>query len=980
MNYFSKGYDSLRLPIAEGKKVGLRRAQIGALHSIGAHYSLPRTEPTIIVMPTGSGKTAVMLAAAFLLRAKRVLILTPSQLVRAQITEEAKSLDVLKNASVLPAMMVGPNVIEVKSRLGTAEEWKALETAEFVVSTPQCVSPGIEGVAEPLEGIFDLIFMDEAHHSEATRWADILRHFKNTKRLLFTATPFRRDKKELKGTIIFNYPLRHAHEDKIFGDLIFVPVAPAAGEDHDVAIAKAAARIYEEDKAEGLTHRLMVRTDSKKKADELEVIYKDNTALSLAVVHSGHALSTIKKVLERLRAGELDGIICVAMMGEGFDFPQLKIAAIHSPHKSLAVTLQFIGRFARTSGQRIGKAKFLAVPQDIEAETDELYRESAAWQEIVSNLSAAKIEREVKIKMIASSFEPLLSADADIADVVLTDCRPYFHVKIYRIDDAPDLERMPRFDGDVNVLRHEVSEEHTSALILLKQTTQPRWTDLERFSRTEYDFIVVYYDEAARLLFINSTKRTIQLYKLFEDLYGNGTARLLTGPRINRVLADLKNTEFFNVGLKNTVQTSNTESYQIKSGPNAQNAISPTDGLLYQRGHLFGKGSKEDGSEITIGYSSSSKVWSNYSARVGELVEWCKELAKKLNTKGAVVTGTPLDSLQIGEEVSSLPEGLLSVDWSANVYKDFPRIRINASDDDFECQLLDFDLSLNHSGINDKIWEVILTHDRIGEPLVAAFSIEDDVPRMEWVQEPPVEVSVMRERENIGLIDYLNHYPLVFFLDDFSRVEGATLHKNQRQIAFDVQDAVAYDWTGKGVDIQKEYGETGLDVAAASTIQDFLAARLLESAADFVFFDHGTGEIADFVTFTSLDSNRVEVGLYHCKGSGGKADGDRVGDAYEVCGQVVKCLIWLKRDVLRKRVAERELSPKGNSQFLRGNRNDFLRLLADERTLKLEVVIHLVQPGISISSISEKIAFLLGASSDYVRRASGAKMKLIGSP
>jgi len=932
-------------------------------------------------MPTGSGKTAVMLAAAFLLRAKRVLILTPSQLVRSQITEAAKSLDVLKNASVLPKLMAEPSVIEVKSRLGTSEDWNALKTAEIVVSTPQCVSPGIEGVAEPPDMIFDLIFMDEAHHSEATRWVDILRHFKNTKRLLFTATPFRRDKKELKGTIIYNYPLRHAHEDKIFGDLSFVPVTPVPGEGHDVAIAKAAAAIYEKDKADGLTHRLMVRTDSKKKADELAIIYKANTNLKLAVVHSGHALTTIKKVLASLKAGDLDGIICVAMMGEGFDFPQLKIAAIHSPHKSLAVTLQFIGRFARTSGQNVGKAKFLAVPQDIEAETDELYRESAAWLEIVSNLSAAKIEREVRIKMIASSFAPLLSADADIADVVLTDCKPYFHVKIYRISETPNLEQIPRFDNDVSVLRHEVSEEHTSAVILLRQTTQPRWTELERFSRTEYDLIILYYDETAKLLFINSTKRTIQLYKLFEEFYGNGTARLLTGPRINRVLADLKNTEFFSVGLKNTVQTSNTESYQIKSGPRAQNAISPTDGLLYQRGHLFGKGAREDGREVTIGYSSSSKVWSNYSARVGELVEWCKELAKKLNTKGIVVTGTPLDSLHIGEEITALPEGVLSVDWSASIYKEFPRMRVNIDGDEFECQLLDFDISLNQAGISESTWEVILTHHRIAVPLIAAFSIEDEVPSMEWVQEPTVELSVVREREDVDFIDFLKHYPLVFFLEDFSRVEGATLHKNQQKIAFDVQDASAFDWLARGVNIQKEFGDSGLDLATAVTVQDFLGARLMESPAEFIFFDHGTGEIADFLTFSSVDEGTVEVGLYHCKGSGGKEDGDRVGDAYEVCGQVVKCLIWLKsKELLRKRVTEREASTKGTSKFLRGNRNDFFKLLGDDKPLKIDCIIHLVQPGISITRISEKIGFLLGASSDYVRRASGAKMKLIGSP
>jgi hypothetical protein len=47
-------------------------------------------EPTLVVLPTGSGKTAVSLLAAFVERAKRVLVVTPSRLVRNQITEEYK--------------------------------------------------------------------------------------------------------------------------------------------------------------------------------------------------------------------------------------------------------------------------------------------------------------------------------------------------------------------------------------------------------------------------------------------------------------------------------------------------------------------------------------------------------------------------------------------------------------------------------------------------------------------------------------------------------------------------------------------------------------------------------------------------------------------------------------------------------------------------------------------------------------------------
>ncbi|WP_346763412.1 hypothetical protein [Escherichia sp. E4694] len=37
------------------------------------------------------------------------------------------------------------------------------------------------------------------------------------------------------------------------------------------------------------------------------------------------------------------------MLGEGYDLPNLKIAALHDHHKSLAVTLQFIGRFTRVN-------------------------------------------------------------------------------------------------------------------------------------------------------------------------------------------------------------------------------------------------------------------------------------------------------------------------------------------------------------------------------------------------------------------------------------------------------------------------------------------------------------------------------------------------------------------------------------------------------------------------------------------------------
>ena len=54
-----------------------------------------------------------------------------------------------------------------------------------------------------------------------------------------------------------------------------------------------------------------------------------------------------RTALDTLHDRQSRVVVCVDMLGEGFDLPQLKVAAIHDLHKSLAVTLQFIGRFAR---------------------------------------------------------------------------------------------------------------------------------------------------------------------------------------------------------------------------------------------------------------------------------------------------------------------------------------------------------------------------------------------------------------------------------------------------------------------------------------------------------------------------------------------------------------------------------------------------------------------------------------------------------
>jgi superfamily II DNA or RNA helicase len=161
--YFKEHYSYIRYPFAEEQEQrGLRRAQRGAIHAIASHFTL-RDEPAIIVMPTGSGKTAVLMMSAYIQRSKRVLIITPSRLLRNQVVEEFSSLRVLKAIGVLDKELPCPRVKEVEGRITSLEDWQELEAYDVIVGTPNSMSPALSDVVTPPEDLFDLILVDEAH-------------------------------------------------------------------------------------------------------------------------------------------------------------------------------------------------------------------------------------------------------------------------------------------------------------------------------------------------------------------------------------------------------------------------------------------------------------------------------------------------------------------------------------------------------------------------------------------------------------------------------------------------------------------------------------------------------------------------------------------------------------------------------------------------------------------------------------------------
>lgn len=74
--YFENHYNKITYPIDSPSEKGLRNAQLGAIHAVSAFYSVNNDIAAIVIMPTGSGKTAVLMLVPYLLRKKRVLVVT----------------------------------------------------------------------------------------------------------------------------------------------------------------------------------------------------------------------------------------------------------------------------------------------------------------------------------------------------------------------------------------------------------------------------------------------------------------------------------------------------------------------------------------------------------------------------------------------------------------------------------------------------------------------------------------------------------------------------------------------------------------------------------------------------------------------------------------------------------------------------------------------------------------------------------------
>lgn len=334
----------------------------------------------ILQIPVGCGKTGVMATLPFGIADGRVLVIAPNLEIRngvANALDIANPKNFWRARGVLSSFDEGPFCAVLDGVNANVHDCNA---SHFVVTNiHQLASSADRWLPQFPPNYFDMILVDEGHHNVAQSWTRVFERFPEAKVVSLTATPFRSDGARPVGDVIYRYSflramlngyIKQVHSRNFapselyftFGDDAkkhtleevmelreesWFRRSVALSHECNVHIAETSIRYLNEMRGRtGFKHQLIAVACSVDHARQVRSLYEER-GLNTAEIYSEMDAEERATIIARLRAGTLDCIVQVRMLGEGFDHPPLSVAAIFRPFRSLSPYIQFIGRAMR---------------------------------------------------------------------------------------------------------------------------------------------------------------------------------------------------------------------------------------------------------------------------------------------------------------------------------------------------------------------------------------------------------------------------------------------------------------------------------------------------------------------------------------------------------------------------------------------------------------------------------------------------------
>lgn len=919
-------------------------------------------------MPTGTGKTETMLAV-FCHSPKPTLVIVPSDALRTQTCTKFATLGVLPRVGAMTGDFLCPVVLALRSGLETVEQVEELMArANVVVATAQVLNNCSAAAKSRLAELCDRLFVDEAHHVAAPTWRAVAELFTGREVVQFTATPYREDGEHLGGRIAYAYPLRLAQKHGYFARINYHSVIDLT--DPDRAVAAAAVSQLRDDLDAGLDHLLMARVRSVERAKAVVRLYEELAPDLVPVrIDVGMAASTRAKNRDKMANRTSRIVVCVNMLGEGFDLPALKIAAIHDPQKSLAVTLQFIGRFTRVGDDSLGEASAFVPLQvtGIDERLRRLYGEDADWNEVIRDLTEHGVGQEKDRTDFERAFGSLPR------EIAMRSIHPKMSTVTYQ--SAPGLTWEPEsiydlFEDRLLTTQVAINNQSKVAWWVSREATPVRWGDFASFNELVHHLYVVHVDEESGFLYINSSNNG-SLHEDIAKAVGGDGVELIKGPTVYRILAKVQRRVPTNVGLLDSVARNRRFSMHV--GQDVLHAWRGEGGTKMKT-NIFAHGFS-NGRPTSFGASHKGRVWSYEEARdIHDWVRWVRQVGPAI-TNTSVSLESVMSGFLLPEPATERPPYVpLSIEWSYQLIATLSeRRKVIYQGASFALHETELKIT-NHStegplrfAVATPTWELQFEYEfNADEPPIIRATGDD------------AEVETSAGSGSLAAFLTANGL-LVTFEDELVLVEeGYLLHPNRENRLFPREAMEVINW--EGIDISRE--SQGAERDPTSIQHRAIAAFEAEAEWEVVIDDDGTGELADIVLMRRVDED-IEVLLAHCKYSSQPTPGARIEDLYDVCGQAMKMNRakslpeQLTRRLLRR---EQNRQASGRTGLVVGDTAILAALARESRYRNLRVSVAVVQPGMSRARASDDMRALLGATDRFLSETYGMKFRVIASP
>lgn len=952
---------------------GLRPPQLGAIHGIQSHWTVS-IEPGTVVLPTGVGKTETMIATLVAERCERVLVVVPSDALRIQLAAKFLTLGLLKEPyfGVIAASAKYPVVGMLNKRPKTPDAVDALfRKCNVIVTTMPLASQCEPDVMARMASLSSCLFIDEAHHVAAPTWSAFRDAFAASRIVQFTATPFRNDDRPIAGKRLFTFGLRQAQEQGYFKTITFKPVIEFAPERKDAAIADAAVAQLREDFDRG--HILMARVQNVSRAKEVFECYKQYTEFNPVELHTGITSKTEREAVRaKLISGQSRIVVCVDMLGEGFDLPELKIAAFHDIRKTLAVTLQLAGRFTRTKPE-LGSATFIANVADLEVKDElrRLYQHDSDWNVLLPLISEKATSAEFNLWEFLGGFQDLPK------EITLQNVKPAMSTVAYRTkcaDWTPEnfSVGIPAYESLDKVYETLNPQERTLVVVTTKRVSID-WAQIDEIHNWDWQLYVLHWNKKKGLLFIHNSSNAGFFKKLAKAVAGEEVEQI-KGPEIFRCLAGISRLKLQNVGLLE--QLGRLIRYTMRAGSDVESGMTEAQKQKAIRSNLFGQGF-ENGSRTTLGCSYKGRIWSYKTTNLLQLTTWCDAVGSKLvDSKldpDEVLKGTLVPVL-VAERPAKMPIG---IEWPELFYREpeqafaFQIDGKNVYRHDAEIELVD------PSATAPLVFSVS------GPDASATFELKlfktDGNPDYSVEVKGKSKVTIKHRGKESTLAEFFEeHVPTIWYADGSSLTGVEYVELRAKPDPFPTERIEAWNW--KGTDIRVE--SQGLAKNAKSIQHRVIAELKKRPEFSVIFDDDDKGESADVVAIGEA-TGQIEVEFWHCKFAAADQPGARIKELYELCGQAQKSIRWIeKQRDLFTHLLRREPRTRGNAtatRYEKGGASDLMRIRekSDVQRVLLKVVI--IQPGISKAAVSREQLELMGVTENYLMETFAIPFRVITS-